>query len=125
MDYWKRKADEHQMEAANLGVLFYVLMFVAAGVILFVSVEYVIPLMDGNESAIWPLAILSVAVAATAWPVRITSKLYLSARHLREDAREREIIARTFLALGAKWTYLSKTAPCSWPPSSGPPPTAW
>jgi hypothetical protein len=41
-----------------------------------------------------------VAIAIWAWPLRIASRLYLTHTQLFEDAAEREVIARTFLALG-------------------------
>ena len=43
--------------------------------------------------------IFSFLLAVWAWPLRLMSKLYLGSRHLHEDAREREVIAKTFLAL--------------------------
>jgi predicted DNA binding protein len=58
------------------------------------------PLLKDEGDAYWALLLFSVLIAVWAWPLRITSKLYLMHRNLYEDASEREVIASTFLALG-------------------------
>jgi hypothetical protein len=100
MTYWREKADRHVSAARNYRRWFSAML--ALGLLTFSAVGYawLFPLLQTRPNAYWALIVFSVGVAIWAWPLRIASKLYLTHTQLFEDAAEREVIARTFLALG-------------------------
>lgn len=100
MTYWREKADRHFAAARTYRRWFGTLQ--AAGFVIFGAITYIslLPFLQTHPNAYWALIVFSVGVAIWAWPLRIASKLYLTHTQLFEDAAEREVIARTFLALG-------------------------
>lgn len=100
VQYWSEKSEHHKGRAST-----YLRAFVWTAVIGLVSVGgvailWLVPEMRKEGGAWWALALFSVLLALWAWPLRLTSKLFLSHSHLREDASEREVVTKTFLALG-------------------------
>lgn len=99
MDYWQEKAERH-LRAANEYRDNFVQIIIFCGVGLSaLATKWLLPTMENFATGYWPVVLFSALVAAVAWPVRLNAKMYLSQRHLYEDAAEREVIARTFLAL--------------------------
>lgn len=97
--YWTKKADEHEREAKGYRWWFTGVLTAGLVILVLVAAWWLVPTLESLYPAWWPLALFSVLIAVWAWPLRITSKLYLSHRHLHEDASQRAVIAQTFLAL--------------------------
>lgn len=99
MTYWSEKAERHRERASAYRRWFTGLLI--GGIVLFVAAAaaWLVPFMLKHSDAYWAILLFSVVVAVWAWPLRMTSRLYLTHQHLFEDAKEREIIAQTFLAL--------------------------
>ncbi len=100
VDYWSDKSKGHGQKAVTY--LKWSAGIAAAGlaVLGWIGVTWLIPVMTAEATAWWALALFSVMVAFWAWPLRLTSRLYLTHTHLAEDAAEREVVTKTFLALG-------------------------
>ncbi len=99
VDYWIGKANEHRAMAR-----FYIAWFAGVGLLggaglILLAIEWLMPTLDADSRAWWSLVLFSVVIAAWAWPLRLTSKLYLAHTHLAEDSKERAVVAKTFLAL--------------------------
>jgi hypothetical protein len=99
MTYWTEKAGRHR-KASTLYRRWFTAILVT-GVLALSAVGYwlLFPFMKHSPTPYWVLILFSVLIAVWAWPLRMTSKLYLVHQHLLEDATEREVIVRTFLAL--------------------------
>ena len=104
MTYWHEKAERHVGAARVYRRWFSGLMI--GGLAAFVTVGYIwlFPFLQKHPTGYWALILFSVTIAVWAWPLRISSKLYLTHTQLFEDAAEREVIARTFLALAEQMT---------------------
>lgn len=98
-EYWSTKATEHEHEAKMYRNAFAGILVLGLVLIGSLTALWLLPALDSANGELWPIVIFSVLVAIWAWPLRLTSRLYLSHRHLHEDAAEREVITRTFLAL--------------------------
>lgn len=96
--YWLDKAATHEKTAKVYLATFVAVLIVGGGLLAALAWLWVIPTLVGGAEW-WPIVLFSLVVAVWAWPLRLSSKLYLSHRHLREDSAERAVIARTFLAL--------------------------
>lgn len=108
VDYWRDKAKQHDQAESEL--LWSVQLFFAVSVIivacLFWFVGRYLVGLDKNEvhPSIFFVASAGLAsiVAIVLWVGRLVTKIYLSEQHLRQDAREREVMTTTYLALIAE-----------------------
>jgi hypothetical protein len=100
MKYWSDKAERHQLAATRYRWWFSALLVGGAAGLIALGTWWLLPLLRVQADAYWSLILFSVAIAIWAWPLRLTSKLYLTHQHLFEDALEREVIVKSFLALG-------------------------
>jgi hypothetical protein len=101
VDYWSRKADRHRRLAGEYRWWFSGIAVLGLAGVGALAVTWLVPTMAESESAWWALVLFSALLALWAWPLRLTSKLYLAHTHLAEDAAEREVITKTFLSLGS------------------------
>jgi hypothetical protein len=109
VEYWRTKAAEHKRDAGDLRnwlVGFFVLMiggYVIAIVGLHDQLAEFLLKFQGNTGA---LLIVSASFALLAslplWVGRLLVKFYLSEHHLATDAKEREVMTQTYLALTAE-----------------------
>lgn len=99
VEYWSSKSTRHRDQARSYRSWFTAIA--AGGLVLvgIVAARWLLPLMEAEEGSWWPLVLYSALLALWAWPLRLTSKLYLAHTHLAEDAAEREVVTKTFLAL--------------------------
>jgi hypothetical protein len=102
IEYWSKKATDHDSRASLYRNWFIGLLSVGCIVLGCVAILWLLPQLERRPNILWPVVLFSALVAMLAWPVRLASKFYLSQRHLFEDSKEREIIAQTFLALREK-----------------------
>jgi len=100
MTYWTEKAERHTRAARLYRNWFSGLL--GGGTIALAVIGYyaLFPFLGTHPTAYWALILFSVLIALLAWPLRMTSKQYLVHQQLYEDASERAVIAKTFLALG-------------------------
>lgn len=111
--YWATKATEH-IRALWALVLVGVALGVAAGFVLWSLVpDWLLPVAPGaNQGAsgtspspstpipsYFGIAFLVGVAAMLLWPVRVVIKLALGQLHLANDAREREMMIKTFLSM--------------------------
>lgn len=106
VDYWNTKAAAHE---ANSSKLQRTLIWFAssAGVVLAIFLGYLGFLGIGvalhkDASPAAPLLFIGIGLVATTgvmWVGRVLVRLFLSEHHLAIDARERAVMAQTFLAL--------------------------
>lgn len=107
VEYWQAKSGEHATNRTNARkrmVTFFVLL-TALLVVAFTCAGYIIA--DLHEPgqrepvALYLLISGGLAVVSTLgfWMGRILTKLYLSEHHLKTDADERAVMAKTYLAL--------------------------
>ncbi len=96
VEYWTRKAGEHNRKANKLGWL-----AGWAGVIVALALAVAtLALLVGVENPeYWRLAIVALFAALGIWLVRILTRLFLSNLHLASDAEERVTMVETFLSL--------------------------
>jgi hypothetical protein len=100
MTYWTEKAVRHREEARRYRRWFSGLLIGGVAVLAGVAALALFPFLASHPTAYWALILFSIAIAVLAWPMRMTSKQYLVHQQLFEDATERAVIAKTFLALG-------------------------
>jgi hypothetical protein len=107
VEYWEKKAQDHALNKVNafknlrryfiaLGI-FLGLLFVCAGFLIHnISLS-----INQNPLALYLVISGGLAIFSTIgfWFARLLTRLYLSEHHLQTDAEEREVMARTFLAL--------------------------
>ena len=99
VEYWQKKANRHDKESTDYRRWFAGVLVVGGIVLGIVGYFALIPYYQETPEAIWPIFAFSILAAAVAWPLRLTSKLYLSHRHLLEDALERVEVGKTYLSL--------------------------
>ncbi|RJG46427.1 DUF6161 domain-containing protein [Mesorhizobium sp. DCY119] len=116
VEYWSNKASKHEGKAKGLqtivtyyAVLATLALLVALSVLACVAFEFAEPVMHNNEVVQRPAAVflilttIGVVVSTVAfWAGRVLVRLYLSELHLGMDARERETMVMTYLALIAE-----------------------
>jgi hypothetical protein len=100
VQYWSEKADYHKRRASAFLRAFVWTAAIGLVAMTAIAVGWLVPEMRNETGAWWAIALFSALLALWAWPLRLTSKLFLSHSHLREDASEREVVTKTFLALG-------------------------
>jgi hypothetical protein len=100
MSYWNEKGGRHAASAKRYQWAFTGLLIGGVVGLSVAARMWLFPFLTVHPTAYWALILFSVAIAIWAWPLRIASRLYLTHTQLFEDAAEREVIARTFLALG-------------------------
>lgn len=112
-DYWKNKAAEHSSAATVAGTLLrnYLIGFTVAMLACFTAAAcfvYYHPLTETvagvkKETPVELYILISAGLAILStvgfWVGRMFSKLYFSEHHLKTDAEERAIMAKTYLAL--------------------------
>jgi hypothetical protein len=109
VEYWREKATGHRTAARNLRHYvwgFFVLMiggYVIAFAALHQQLSAFLLQFQGSTGA---LLVISAAFALLAslplWVGRLLIKFYLSEHHLATDAKEREVMTQTYLALTAE-----------------------
>jgi hypothetical protein len=100
VEYWSEKSSRHRSHARTYRWWFTGIAVAGLAVAIVTLWAWLVPTLEGDPTSWWALVLFSVFVAFWAWPLRLTSKLYLSHMHLAEDAGEREVVTKTFLALG-------------------------
>lgn len=96
VEYWAKKATEHNRKAKKLGSVagwagaIVALLLIAATWILLVGVD---------NPDYWRLAVVGLFAALGIWLVRIITRLFLSNLHQASDAEERVTMVETFLSL--------------------------
>lgn len=99
VEYWGAKSERHRDQARSYRSWFTGIAGVGLVLVGIVATEWLLPLMESEDGSWWPLVLYSGLLALWAWPLRLTSKLYLAHTHLAEDSAEREVVTKTFLAL--------------------------
>ena len=99
VDYWTGKEAYHGERATVYRWWFVAVAGIGSVGLTLLAWRWLVPVMSQSSDAWWTLVLFSGLVGFWAWPLRLTSKLYLSHRHLAEDSHERGVVAKTFLAL--------------------------
>ena len=99
MKYWKEKRDEH---AKGKKVMSWCLGLsaLAGGGVIFWAGAHLLPEALPKDTIPWRnLGLFAITTTFILWMVRLFMKLMLSHIHLHADAREREVMISTFMAL--------------------------
>lgn len=98
-EYWDDKKKEHSRGK----ILFGILVVVASGLggyFLYTSAQTILPEAHDSSTVPWRnLGLFVLLSTFVLWGIRLLSKIFLSHVHLYIDAREREVMIATFLAL--------------------------
>ena len=112
VEYWRTKGSDHATKEGNAATRLAIVALVAAVVLVFAFVK-ASDFLIRNEGADGqaPVALYVIVSAGLAllstvafWIGRLFSKLYLSEHHLRNDAEERAVMAKTYLAISKETT---------------------
>ncbi len=99
VSYWEKKQNHHSAESKRVGWgvvgAMWVLLALIGGLVIWAS-EGVIP---GAALPTWKAVILGLVGGMGFWAVRLIVRIYLSHRHLANDAAERVTMVQTYLAL--------------------------
>lgn len=104
-DYWNAEAANHRKGRNTLIRLIVAAFIIVSGSLGMLGYQYGADIMSYAENAKSPgtYLILGSSLLATTtivfWLFRILVRLFLSAHHLMLDAKDREVLIRTFLAL--------------------------
>lgn len=99
MKYWGLKRKDHDNEIKKLRKMLVVWSCVGA-VVLFAAAYFLLPAFHPAESIPWRhIGFFILTSTFVLWFIRLLVKLLLSNIHLSADAREREVMIQTFMAL--------------------------
>lgn len=96
--YWSDRGRSQRNVAIAYGAAFSVALAAAISVFAFFGVDYLVMLPNDKNAILGLLPILIPAFAAV-WILRILGRLLAESMNLMRDARERETLVKTFLAL--------------------------
>lgn len=96
--YWSDRGRSQRNVAIAYGAAFSVALAAAISVFAFLGVDYLVRLPNDKNAILGLLPILIPAFAAV-WILRILGRLLAESMNLMRDARERETLVKTFLAL--------------------------
>lgn len=109
VEYWRAKATEHRDSAKELRnwLAGFFVLIIGGYVIAFISLhQQLAGFLLQFQGSTGALLVISAAFALLAslplWIGRLLVKFYLSEHHLATDAREREVMTQTYLALTAE-----------------------
>lgn len=104
--YWNRRAEKHSLGALISGTIGVLYALLAGGALLVwwapelrSSIREIVREGQSAQFAFVELAVFLVFATIIFWVGRIISRIFLSERHLSTDARERAVMAETYLAL--------------------------
>lgn len=99
MRYWGMKRKDHDKEIKKLRRMLVTWSCVGAGV-LFAAAYFLLPEFHPAENIPWrQIGFFILTSTFVLWFIRLLVKLLLSNIHLSADAREREVMIQTFMAL--------------------------
>jgi len=99
MRYWGLKRKDHDREIKKLRGMLVTWSCVGA-VVLFAAAYFLLPAFHPAESIPWrQIGFFILTSTFVLWFIRLLVKLLLSNIHLSADAREREVMIQTFMAL--------------------------
>ena len=120
VNYWTKKAESHQINSVVFGIVSGVLMIGTLISIIFFG-NYIIGLnldepngigkrllTQSGALQIWVYAFFIGALTLIVWIIRLLVKVFLSNLHLLSDAKERETMIMTYLALEREEQVLNK-----------------
>lgn len=95
VEYWEEKRKYHSQSAPKLK--WWAIGLGTIGGIALSVMSY--KLLNADKPVVWKFALLIIIATLLFWGLRILVRLFLSHTHLEEDARERVVMTKTYLAL--------------------------
>jgi len=98
--YWKERAENHKVTAVKFARAFGAFLLLALGLFVWLGRPY-ISSASGNETASLILTLVPIAIPTFAgiWILRILGRLFSENLQMMQDAKERQTMVKTFLAL--------------------------
>lgn len=98
--YWDGRAQSHKLIAIGFAIAFGVLLSIAVGVFAWLAMPHLLEVAGNREiSPILTLIPVAVPAFASIWVLKMLSRLLSENLQMMRDARERETMVKTFLAL--------------------------
>jgi len=98
--YWSDRAKSHQKTAISFAVAFGVVLAVSVGLFAWLAMPYMFSVAQNKDvSPILTLLPMVIPAFAGVWVLKMLSRLLSENLQMMRDARERETMVKTFLAL--------------------------
>lgn len=102
--YWAKKRDSHTQAIQWLGSIAILSALATAGGAIYVFADFISPAFqardpDGITIPVWGFGLLFIVSTLGIWITRLTTKMFVSNLHLREDANERVVMTQAYIAL--------------------------